>query len=123
MSPRKLIKATNPELISLVQMLKKKSAENKAAIWHDVAEQLSKPKRKRIAVNISRISRYTEEGDEIIVPGKVLGAGLIDHPVKIAAFDFSDQAKSKITTAKGKCLSIPDLIKTNPKGSNIKIIR
>jgi len=58
----------------------------------------------------------------VVVPGKVLGAGEINHPVIVAAFSFSEKAKEKIKAAKGKCLSFIDLIKKNPKGSNVKII-
>ncbi|MEM2110991.1 MAG: 50S ribosomal protein L18e [Candidatus Bathyarchaeia archaeon] len=122
MSPKRQAESTNPDLISLIHLLKKTSRENEAAIWRDVAEYLSRPKRRRIAINISRINRYTKKNDEVVVPGKVLGAGLIDHPVKIAAFDFSEQARSKILEAKGKCLSITELVKSNPKGSNVKIL-
>ncbi len=57
-----------------------------------------------------------------MVPGKVLGAGKIDHPINVAAFAFSDQARLKILKAKGKCLSILELMKKNPKGANVKII-
>ena len=121
MSPKRT-KMTNPELISLIRFLRKKSRENEAAIWKRVAERLSKSKRRRIVVNISRISRYTKENDEVVVPGKVLGSGTINHPVKVAAFAFSEQAKSKIIKAKGECLSIPELVQMNPKGSNVKII-
>lgn len=122
MSPKKQIKSTNPNLVNLVRFLKKKSRENQAAIWRDIANRISKPKRRRIAVNVSRINRYTKENDEIAVPGKVLGAGLIDHPVTVAALDFSDQARSKILKAEGKCLTIPELAEMNPKGANVKII-
>jgi large subunit ribosomal protein L18e len=103
-------------------LLRKKSRESNVAIWRDVAERLSKPRRKRIAVNISKLNRYTKENEEVLVPGKVLGAGSIDHPVTVAALDFSDKARLKILTAKGKCLSIPELTEINPKGSNVKII-
>ena len=123
MSPKKQAKITNPELIGLIQLLKKKSRENEAAIWRDVAMHLSKPKRERIAVNVSQINRYTKENEDVVVPGKVLGAGTIEHPVKVAALDFSEQARSKILGVKGKCLSITDLIKLNPKGASVKIIR
>jgi len=57
-----------------------------------------------------------------VVPGKVLGAGRIDHPVHVAAFSFSDQARFKILRAKGKCLSILELMEKNPKGTNVKIL-
>jgi len=103
-------------------LLRRKSRENQAVIWRDLAERLAKPRRKRTTVNISRVNRYAEEGDEVLVPGKVLGSGLLDHPVKVAALDFSDQARSKILKAKGQCLSISELLETNPKGTNVKVI-
>ena len=106
----------------MIRFLRRKSRENEAAIWRRIAEMLSKPKRRRIAVNVSRINRYSKENDEVVVPGKVLGAGVINHPVKVAAFAFSDKARSKIIKAKGECLTIPELAEMNPKGSNVKII-
>ena len=121
MSPRRT-EITNPDLLRLIRFLRKKSRENEAAIWRRIAEMLSKPKRRRIAVNVSRINRYSKENDEVVVPGKVLGAGVINHPVKVAAFAFSEKARSKIIKAKGKCLTIPELAEMNPKGSNVKII-
>jgi large subunit ribosomal protein L18e len=51
-----------------------------------------------------------------------LGAGQVDHPIYVAAFSFSEQAKTKILKAKGKCLSIHQLIAENPNGTNIKIV-
>jgi large subunit ribosomal protein L18e len=58
----------------------------------------------------------------VVVPGKVLGAGSLEHSVSVAAFSFSDQAKVKISKAKGKCLSILDLLESNPKGSDVRIL-
>jgi large subunit ribosomal protein L18e len=58
----------------------------------------------------------------VVVPGKVLAAGNISHPVNVAAFAFSEQARAKILKAKGKCLSISDLMKKNSKGTNVKIV-
>ncbi len=122
MNPRRRIRSTNPDLTNLIRLLRRKSRENEVAIWRDAAERMSKPKRQRIAVNISRIDRYTQENDDVLVPGKVLGAGLITRPVRVAALDFSDQARAKIHKAKGKCLSIPELVEMNPKGTNVKLI-
>ena len=118
----KKVKATNPELITLIRDLKKKSRENQAELWRYLAERLSGSKRSRIAVNISRLNRYTKEGDTVAVPGKVLGAGKADHPMTIAAFAFSDQAQSKIQEAKGNCLSLRELMEKNPEGSNVKVM-
>jgi len=57
-----------------------------------------------------------------VIPGKALGAGIIDHPVTVAAFNFSEKAKRKIEAAGGKCLTIEELAEANPKGSNVKIL-
>jgi len=115
-------KTTNTELLKLIHSLKKQGREHDAGIWRDTAERLAKPSRKRIAVNLSRLNRHTEKSDTVVVPGKVLGAGEISHPVTVAAVAFSAKARRKITVARGKCLSLQDLVEKNPKGSSVKII-
>jgi large subunit ribosomal protein L18e len=116
------VKTTNPELLELIRFLRKQSRENKAKTWQDIAKRLAKPRRKRVVVNLSNLNRYTQKNETAIVPGKVLGAGKINHPITVAAFAFSEKAEEKIRAARGKCLSFFDLIKKNPKGSNVKII-
>ncbi len=118
----KKAKTTNPELIELISFLKKQSRENKADIWWDIAERLAKPKRKRIAVNISHLNRYTQRNEMVVVPGKLLGSGEMRHAVTVAAFAFSEKAKEKIKVRRGRCLSFFDLMKKNPKGSKVRII-
>jgi len=116
------LKSTNPELVSVIRSLKKKARENNAPIWSDVANHLSSSRRRRIALNLSRLNRYTKAKETVVVPGKVLAAGNLDHPISVAAFSFSNQARLKISKAKGKCLSINDLLEVNPEGSNVKIM-
>jgi large subunit ribosomal protein L18e len=115
-------KSPNPEIVQLIRFLKKQSKEKEANIWLDVAAYLSKPSRQRIAVNLSRINRHTEKSDTIVVPGKVLGSGMLDHAVTVAAFNLSEKAKEKLTAAKAKYMSISELVEKNPTGSNVKII-
>ncbi len=115
-------KTTNVYLYATVKMLHKVAREKKAKIWRVVADILERPRRKKVAVNLSKINRLTKENDIIVVPGKVLGGGTLDHPVVIAAFAFSESALNKIIKVGGKALSINELIKENPKGSNVKII-
>jgi len=117
------VKPTNPELLTVIRSLRKRAREGSAPIWRDVADQLSSSKRRRAAVNLSRLNRYTRAKETVVVPGKVLGAGNLDHPVSVAAFSFSTQARLKISKARGKCLSISELIEANPNGSNVKIIK
>jgi large subunit ribosomal protein L18e len=71
---------------------------------------------------VSHLNRCTQKSETVVVPGKVLAAGKISHPVNVAAFAFSEQARIKILKAKGKCLSISDLMEKNPKGANVKIV-
>ena len=116
-------KSTNPEVIQLIRFLKKQSNENEAKIWREVAKHLSRTRQNRAAVNLSRINRHTQKSDTIVVPGKILGAGAIDHAVTVAALNASEKAKEKLAAAKAKYLSIQELVEKNPKGSNVKIIR
>ncbi len=113
---------TNIVLRKTIRELRKAANKNKAPIWDAVADLLEKPRRKRIAVNVSRINRYTRNGEVVVVPGKVLGAGSLDHPVTVAAISFSKKALEKILAVGGKAMHILDLVKENPRGSNVKII-
>lgn len=110
---------TNPELKSLIRELRNLSRKENVKIWNAIAKQLEKSTRKMPAVNISKINKYCSNKDVIIVPGKVLSAGDLKKDVTIAAFQFSDKAKEKIKNH----LTIQELIKKNPKGSKIRIMK
>lgn len=116
------VKSQNPELLKLIRSLRKKAKENDAAIWRDVADRLSASKRQRTAVNLSRLNRHTKQKEAVVIPGKVLGSGKLEHPLVVAAFAFSDEARQKIVQAKGKCLTISELVESIPKGSNVRIM-
>ncbi len=105
-----------------IRILRKASRNNNARIWRYVAELLEKPRRKRIAVNISKINRYSKDGDIIIVPGKVLGAGSIDHRVTIVAMAFSKQAAEKVKSVGGRVMHIVEFLNENHKGGRFKVI-
>lgn len=113
---------TNQNLKSLVSGLKKQSYDQEAKIWKRVASDLEKPTRNRRVVNLSRLNRFTKEKETIVVPGKVLGSGSMSHSIVIAAFAFSESAREQIEKANGKCMSIHELAKQNPKGKDIKIL-
>ena len=113
---------TNPILQNLINELKKKSKEQSINLWKRVANDLEKPTRQRRVVNLSSISRYTKENEIIVVPGKVLGAGNLEHKITISAFQFSDGAKEKIEKVGAKIIPLLELSKENPSGKGIKII-
>jgi large subunit ribosomal protein L18e len=114
---------TNPRLNRLIADLKAASRQSGAGIWRDVAKRLEKPSRNYASVNVSKINRHTAAQDTILIAGKVLGSGDLDHSVTVAALSFSGQAASKIVAAGGKCLKIEDLVAAAPKSSTIRILR
>jgi len=83
---------------------------------------LERPTRNRRVVNLSRISRYTKENEIIIVPGKVLGSGMLNHKLTISAYQFSDQAKDKIERSGAEIVPLLDLSKEKPNGKKIRVI-
>ncbi len=114
---------TNPRLIKLIESLKAKSREEDVMIWRDVAKRLERPTRNYPKVNLSQINRNTKKNETVLVPGKVISAGMLGHPVTIAGLGFSKVAVDKIKSVKGKSMMIEQLIKDNPKGTGIRIIQ
>ncbi len=114
---------TNPRLILLINDLKSASRQNGVSLWRDIAKRLEKPRRNYAAVNLSKINRHTKANDTVIIPGKVLASGELDHNVVVGALGFSGQAASKILAAGGKCLELEKLVQDYPKGTGIKILR
>ena len=78
--------------------------------------------RRTAEVNLSDIARHVEADETILVPGKVLSNGNLVEKVNVVALKFSAKAQEKIESAGGECISIDEIIESNPKGSNIRII-
>ncbi len=112
---------TNPILNNLIVALRKKYQEHNANIWKRLAEDLEKPTRQRRIVNLYKINKNTKDNETVVVPGKVLAVGELDHNVTIAAFTFSGAAFDKINK-KGKAISINELMQEDPKGKRIRIL-
>lgn len=119
----KHIKKSNPRLLKLISDLKAKSREQNVGIWRDIAERFEKPTKHYAEINLSKINRYSKENDFVIVPGKVLGTGNIEHPVTVAALNFSMAAEEIIANSQGKCISIEQLMQTNPTGKGVRILK
>ena len=120
-----MAKRTGPTSIivrKLVDKLYKASRDNKAPAWRAVADILSRPSRRRVAVNLSKINRYADEGDYVVVPGKVLGSGILEKKLTIAALGFSYQALEKIRASGSRALTIDKALEENPEARRVKII-
>jgi len=113
---------TNPRLQSLIAELKSVSRESGAAVWQDIADRLEKPRRTHAEVNLGRIERYAAEDETVVVPGKVLGSGVLQKNVTVAAVDFSGTARTKIEQV-GDAVSLEQIVENNPEGSNVRVIR
>ncbi len=109
---------TNPVLIETLDVLE----EQEAPIWNSVRENLGKVNRQRPEVNISDIERIAEDGETVVVPGKVLGAGRLTKNVTVSAFDVSKGARQKIEED-GEFMFIQDLVEENPEGEGVRIVK
>ncbi len=112
---------TNPITRKLIADLRSLSTKDQAKIWDRIADELSKPERKRKNVNIYKINKYAGDGETVLIPGKVLSDGNLTKKVIVAAFQFSGKAKEKISRT-GNAVYIRDLMKSNPKGKNVRIL-
>ena len=115
--------ASNPARRRSAVMLERAGKKDRAPIWKQASGLLSNPAGTRVEVNLGRIARIAEEGDAILVPGKVLGTGSIGTKVTVGAFSFSSGARSKIQASGGSALTIDQFVKKFPKGSGVRIVR
>ncbi|ACM57399.1 50S ribosomal protein L18e [Halorubrum lacusprofundi] len=113
---------TNPKLQNLIADLKSVSRDSGANVWQDIAARLEKPRRTHAEVNLGRIERYAQEDETVVVPGKVLGSGVLEKNVTVAAVDFSGTARTKIDQA-GEAVSLEQFVEQNPEESNVRVIR
>ncbi len=114
-------KKSNVYLNQLAVDLCKFSSENKVGLWRTVAETLMKPTRAKPLVNVFELDLHSKDGEVILVAGKVLGTGDINHKVTVAAFSFSKSAVEKITKAKGNVMTIQELVQKNPKAKDVRL--
>jgi len=88
----------------------------KHAAWQKIAGKLSGPRRKKIEINLSRLTT------DSLVPGKVLSQGTASK-AKIVAFSFSSKAREKIEQAGGKAILIEEEIKSNPNMNGLEVVQ
>jgi large subunit ribosomal protein L18e len=92
---RAMQRKINPELKELILKLKKKKEKE----WLYLAYLLARAKRKNKGISINKINKFSKANDTVIVPGKVLSQGTMNHKITIAAFSFSKEAAEKLKKA------------------------
>ena len=114
---------SNPNLVRLIEALRKASHENAAPIWRDIADGLEKPSSRWAEVNLGELERLVEEGETVVIPGKLLGGGNITKAVTVASYRCSGEAKRKLEGAGGRAITLLDLIGSNPTGAEVRLMR
>ncbi len=79
-------------------------------LWKRVHHLVSVPARRRASVNIYKINKHTKDGDNVVVPGKVLSVGMMDHKVNIAALEYSKKAEALLSGASCRMVKISEMI-------------
>lgn len=110
-------KKTDPNVVATLEAAKNKDP------WRKIAQSISGSRKKYSSVNLKKIDQNCENGDTIIIAGKVLGVGTLNKKIRIAAMSFSEQAIEKLKKSKSEIFTLSEEIIKNPKGEGIKIVR
>lgn len=102
--------------------LRKAFKNSKAHIWKALEKEFSKSRSNRRMVNIQRLNKITNNGDIVVVPGKILGNGALEHKLTVYAYSYSETAMEKLNTAGAEVMSLQSLISKYPDGKGVKII-
>jgi large subunit ribosomal protein L18e len=115
-------KTPNEHRQRLLIALKRQSRNPGGRVWRALQEHLLAPRRNHTAINLTALQRNFEKGRIMVVPGKVLANGVVVDKLQVAALAFSTKARVKIETRGGKCLSLEELMQTNPTGKDVKMV-
>ncbi|MGC8515271.1 MAG: 50S ribosomal protein L18e [Thermoplasmata archaeon] len=111
------------EIADTIDTLVKVSRENSSTMWRDIAERLSGGSRRYASINVGKINRLSNDGDIVIVPGSVLGSGVINKKVTLSALKISKSAMEKLQKSGSSFKPIKQFATENPKVKNPKILR
>jgi large subunit ribosomal protein L18e len=113
---------TNSLIQKNIWMIRGAFKKNKAPIWRALERELARPRKNRREVNISVLADKTDDGQIVVVPGKVLGSGEIGHKLTVCAITISESAAKKIRSSGGKIVSLSRLIELYPDGKGVRVI-
>ena len=96
--------------------------KNKTPLWKTLEKKIDGSRSNQSEINISKLETLTNDGENIVIPGKVLGNGTLNHKLNVTSFSISIQAMKKILDAGGKVITINDLVTQHPNGKGVRII-
>ena len=109
-------------LVQLIKELKSASKKNEAPIWSKIAKNALKSNSNKRTINLKKIDALTDDGNAVVISGKVLGTGNLSHKVLVSSFSISNSAAKKIKESGGEILQFSDMIDRFPTGKGVKII-
>jgi len=115
------ISKENSDLVRLIVELRRTARSQKAPVWATVADRLERPRHQVVPVNVGHLDRWTEAGETVVVPGKLLADGRLSKKLTVAAFAYSKEARTKIHAAGGTAVSVAELMKSKPDGSGVRV--
>jgi len=113
---------TNPTLAEARRALRKAFKDTGRALWKAAEEKVSGSWSSRLEVNLDSINRITEEGGIVLVPGKLLGRGIVDHRVIVGALTASASARIKVERAGGEIMKIPEFVEKYSRERGIILV-
>ena len=122
MSVKKINRKSNSTLVKTIAELKEASRKNDAPLWRSIATKLEGSSRNWPSVNVSKLEYNVNKNGKAIIPGKLMGTGIVTKKMTVAAYSFTESAREKINSAGGKCLTYNELIKKAPKGTDVVVI-
>lgn len=108
-----------PEIAEWLKVLgSAKTTSEKAQLCREIAALASKPKRRRIEVNLVKLNKAARKASNIVVPGKVLGIGEVGAKFSVSAIELSGSARSKLEKAGCSILSLKEMLGRE----NVKVV-
>jgi large subunit ribosomal protein L18e len=112
---------TNYQLQALISSIEPVARES--GFWKAIVKNLKKPSRQRCSVNVYKIAQFAKDDEIVVIPGKVLSVGDLNKKINVAALQFSAGARDKIIGASGSVMTISELLKQNPEGKKVRILK
>ena len=96
----------------LIENLEKadKKAKN-ARLAAKIIKIASLPRRRRVSVNLEKLNKIVKPGENILVPGKILGTGKLEKSFGVAAIEFSESSTKKLREAGCTIMSVEEMLK------------
>ena len=110
------------QVIEMIRDLKNASKNNDAPIWSKIAKNVLKTNSNKRTINLKKIDALTDDGNAVVISGKILGTGNLSHKVLVSSFSISNSAAKKIKESGGEVLQFSDMIDRFPTGKGVKII-